>query len=105
MKAILLAHEFGDNIFTRSTISDFFKKLKSLKTKEITLDFKGIEFISRSCADEYFKQKKASSKKIVEVNMLEKICNMFENVKNQYEDAGIEVSFQICPNQGGLIPA
>ncbi len=103
--SISLAHEFGDNIFTRSTISNFFKKLNSLKNKEITLDFKGIKFISRSCADEYLKQKKESPKKIIEVSMSEDICNMFKNVKNQYENTGIEISFEICPDQGGLILA
>ncbi len=92
---ILLTHEFGNNIFTRSSISDFFRKLNSLKNKEIILDFDKVEFISRSCADEYLKQKKLSTKKIVEANMSNEVYNMFKNVYIQYENVGLEVPFKV----------
>ncbi len=97
-KKILLSERFGDNIFTRNTISAFFKSIKKLKEKEIEIDFSNVKFISRSCADEYIKQKEASKKKIVEVNMAKNICSMFDAVKNQYEKAGLDISFEICNN-------
>lgn len=103
---ILLISEFGSNIFTRSSISNFFMKINSMKSKEIVLDFKDVEFISRSCADEYLKQKKTSKKKIVEANMSREVYLMFRNVKTQYEKAGITISFNINNTKNkNIIPA
>jgi hypothetical protein len=95
-KKILLISEFGDNIFTRSSMSDFFENINFLKDKKITLDFKGIKFISRSCADEYLKQKKFSKKEIVEVNMSKEVCSMFKNVDTQYKNAGLSIVSTSC---------
>ena len=102
---ILLVSDFGNNIFTRSSISGFFDKLNSLKSNDIKLDFKGVEFISRSCADEYLKKKRTSLKKIVEVNMSEDVCEMFRNVEIQYKNAGIEFSFSVCSSKDGIVYA
>jgi hypothetical protein len=103
-KKILLSERFGDNIFTRNTISAFFDEVNKMKEAEIEFDFSNVKFISRSCADEYLKRKQNSKKKLIEVNMPKEICLMFNAVKNQYEKAGITISFDIC-NTRGLIPA
>jgi len=95
-KTILLSQEFGNNIFTRNTISSFFEKINHTKEAEITLDFKDIEFISRSCADEYLKQKEDSEKQVIERNMSNEVCSMFNAVKNQYDKKGISISFIDC---------
>ena len=95
-KKFLLSQEFGNNIFTRKTISAFFEKINSQKEAEIVLDFKGVDFISRSCADEYLKQKEESNKKVIERNMSKEVCSMFNAVQNQYEKKGIAISFVDC---------
>ena len=97
-RKILLSQDFGSNIFTRRTISAFFEKVNLQKEKEIVFDFKGIEFISRSCADEYLKQKEESNKKIVEANMSQEVCSMFNAVQSQYEKKGFGISFVSCNN-------
>lgn len=102
-KKILLSQEFGTNIFTRNTISAFFEKLIDSKETEITLDFKDVNFISRSCADEYLKQKEKTQKKILEVNMSKEILSMFKAVKNQYEKSGFTISFSSEKNPRNLI--
>jgi anti-anti-sigma regulatory factor len=94
-----------ENIFTRNTISSFFERINNEKEKEIVLDFKGVKFISRSCADEYLKQKENVKKKIIEVNMSQEVCLMFNAVKKQYKKAGFTISFDICSNPGKSIPA
>lgn len=100
---ISLSEKFGDNIFTRKTISSFFKFLNKSKNDEVTLDFSGVNFISRSCADEYLKQKEKTKKKIIEANMSEDVCKMFSVVKKQYENAGYTISFNICNSENNLI--
>jgi len=105
MKKVLLSEEFGSNIFTRSTISSFFEKINKSKDKEIVLDFSSIDFISRSCADEYIKRKQDSKKKIVEANMSKEVCSMFNAVQNQYKKAGLSLSFNICSLGKRPIPA
>ena len=95
-KKILLSQELGNNILTRKTISAFFERINSQKEAEIVLDFKGVDFISRSCADEYLKQKEESNKKIIERNMSKEVYSMFKAVRNQYEKHGLDVSFINC---------
>ncbi len=102
---ILLSQKFGDNIFTRNTISSFFERINDMKEKEIVLNFKGVKFISRSCADEYLKQKEKVKKKIMEVNMSQEVCSMFNAVRNQYKKAGFTISFDVCSNPRKLVPA
>jgi len=104
-RKILLSQEFGNNIFTRKTISAFFEKINSQKEAEIVLDFKGVDFISRSCADEYLKQKEESNKKIIERNLSKEVCSMFTAVQNQYEKGGVKISFVSCSNPGQEIAA
>ena len=95
-RTILLSQDFSSNIFTRNTISAFFEEVNKMKEAEIILDFKGVEFISRSCADEYLKQKEKSDKAIIEKNMSNEVCSMFNAVKNQYDKKGISISFIDC---------
>ena len=103
MRSVLLAKEFGNNIFTRSSMSDFFKKLNKLKEKDMTLDFKSVEFISRSCADEYIKQKSKSKKKIVEANMSKEVYFMFDVVRKQYAKEKEQVIFTISKAERNLV--
>jgi hypothetical protein len=100
-KRILLIKEFGNNIFTRNTISSFIDKVEKSKENELVLDFKEIDFISRSCADEYIKRKKESKKIFIEANMSKDVCSMFKLVENQYKDAG--VSFIVISDRCDLV--
>ena len=105
MIRLKLSEVFGNNIFTRRTISNFFEELNKRHDKEMELDFSGIDFISRSCVDEYIKQKEKTKKKLVEVNISKDVCSMFNVVKNQYKDAGVAISFNICVNPKKLVSA
>lgn len=106
MAKIKLSEVFGNNIFTRRTISNLFSELNKIQDKIVEIDFSDVEFISRSCADEYIKQKKVTKKQIVEVNLSNNICSMFNVVKNQYEKAGFALSFDVCkPSHKKFIPA
>jgi len=90
-KRISLFEVFGNNIITRNSIFDFFTDLEDLKENKIVLDFKDITFISRSCADEYLKQRKISNKAIVEENRSEDVCKMFALIDRQYKKAGLKL--------------
>ena len=92
-RKFLLSQEFGNNIFTRKTISAFFEEINSQEEAKVILDFKSVKFISRSCADEYLKQKEKSNKKIVEKNLSHEVRSMFNAVHNQYEKKGFSISF------------
>jgi len=89
---LLLSEHFGNKIFTRNIISNFFHELSKLKEDLIVFDFKDIDFISRSCADEYLKLKEKFPKKLVEENMSNAVCSMFKLVEMQHESSGITYS-------------
>lgn len=83
MEKIFLYKEFGENILTRNSMNYFFKKINVFKGKDIIIDFKNIDFISRSCAAEYIKQREETSKNLIEKNMSKEVRSMFELVINQ----------------------
>jgi len=85
-KVLSLNEEFGNNIFTRSKISSFFDKINRLKEDKISIDFSDIEFISRSCVDEYLKLKNKSNKTLIERKMSNEISSMFSLVENQQKN-------------------
>ena len=89
---LLLSEYFGNKIFTRNTISDFFAELSNREEDSFVFDFKSIDFISRSCADEYLKLKEKFSKKLIEENMSDAVCSMFKLVETQHKNSGITYS-------------
>ncbi len=97
-KEIILSDNFGKNIFTRSSIIHFFKVINSLNEKRLILNFAKVDFISRSCADEYLKQKERANKQIIERNISLEVSAMFKNVKNQYKNEGLKISFETSPS-------
>lgn len=82
-KKFLLLDYFNKIIVTRNAVAEFFSLLSQIKEKEIVLDFKEIEFMSRSCADEYIKRKLSLHKQIIEINLSHNILAMFLLVVKQ----------------------
>lgn len=89
-------HE-STNVLTRKTISDLFSKINKFKDNKIVIDFKDIKFISRSCADEYVKQKNMSKKKITELNQSKDIKKMFSIVTKTQEHIEPDIRFENIP--------
>jgi|APSaa5957512622_1039677.scaffolds.fasta_scaffold02970_3 hypothetical protein len=104
-KIISLFEIFGNNIITRNSIASFFEEINFLEKDKIVLDFNNVAFISRSCADEYLKQRKKSKKKVVEANMSKNVCDMFSLVNRQYEKEGSSILIQVLPecNSNSLV--
>ena len=67
-------------------VSFFNEKICSLKEDEIVIDFKDIEFISRSSAAEYLKLREECNKNLVEKNMPNEVKSMFNIVENQFRN-------------------
>lgn len=82
MKKISLKKAISSHLFLRQTAVNFFKEMNKLKDDKITIDFKGVEFMSRSFAHEYLQQKTKSKKDIKEMNMPSDIKKMFTYVEN-----------------------
>ena len=101
-RRILLTNELGNNIFTRNTISSLINQIEKSKEEKIVFDFKGVRFISRSCADEYIKRKKESNKEFIEENLSNEVRAMFKLVQAQYRSLGISFSTN---SNCSLIPA
>lgn len=82
MKKISLKKAISSHLFLRQTAVNFFKEMNKLKDEKITIDFKGIEFMSRSFAHEYLRQKTKSKKDINEISVPSDIKKMFTYVEN-----------------------
>ena len=97
-KKISLSEYFGKNIFIRNSLSSFFDQINKASNQEIVLNFKNIDFISRSCADEYLKQKAKTGKKITEIDVSTEISSMLEIVEKQYKKTNFEVIYEKTPS-------
>jgi hypothetical protein len=86
MARINLHEDVGNNLITRNVIEKVFSKVNHTKDDSIIMDFKGVEFVSRSSADEYLRQKELSAKKISEENLSVNVKKMLEFVQNSREE-------------------
>ena len=73
----------GKFIVTRNSIIDLFSEINNLQEDSIILDFKNVDFISRSAADEYIRNKIILMKSIKEINIDVNIMAMFYLVIEQ----------------------
>jgi len=82
MKVIKVFKEIGNYVVTRDSVKELFRKVTDLVEDEIYFDFGNVQFISRSCADEYLKHKEISKKDIKEVNVLADVKEMLRVVRS-----------------------
>ncbi len=87
MVLIIKLYEFFNSniIITRRIMAYFFDYLSKQYEEEIVLDFSNIDFISRSCADEYIKRRLNSKKKIKEINMNIEVLSIFKLANKQFQ--------------------
>ena len=96
MKSINLNQKIGvSSIVTRSSLQNVFNSLENVKDDVLVFDFKDINFISRSAADEYLKFKNNSQKKIIQKNCSESIKIMLKIV----EDSEPKISYKISTDK------
>ncbi|MEO6882416.1 MAG: hypothetical protein ABI199_00175 [Bacteroidia bacterium] len=54
---INVANEFGNTLHSREAALNLFSLLSEMSSKEIEFDFSKVEYISRSFADQFYKEK------------------------------------------------
>jgi hypothetical protein len=85
VQRIFLSDFFHNQIVTRQAMTEFFDYVSRTPEKVITLDFSKINFISRSCADEYIKRKLNSKKTIYEEKISQEVKRMFDIASLQFK--------------------
>lgn len=81
MKADNIIHvsaRIATNLVTRNAADELIDFVKAMPSKKVTLDFKNVEFASRSFAHEYSLKKKKSNKIFIEKNMVVAVKKMFK---------------------------
>ena len=58
VKVIKIAKELGENVVLRIKLR---KYLESINEPQVILDFSNVEFVSRSCMDEYLRFKRENN--------------------------------------------
>ena len=79
---INLEKKFARKLGMRTTAIKLFNDLEN--EIEVKLDFKNVEFMSRSFAQEYVYQKDHANVKIIEINMSDFIKELLEVVQEDY---------------------
>lgn len=79
---ILIDQVIDRNLGLRLSATDLFDELNNTPEKNIIINFHNVEFISRSFAHEYVKQKMKTNKNIIEKDVPEDVGQMLTIVKS-----------------------
>ncbi|SDA67691.1 hypothetical protein [Methanobrevibacter millerae] len=79
MVLIKLKEEFGVDLGSRSYAVKLFENLKNSSSKT-TIDFEGIEFVSRSFSQEYLNSRLMADFEMEEINVPDAVRKMFNVV-------------------------
>ena len=89
----------GIALSTRPLADEFFRKIKKYKEDELTIDFKNVEFMSRSFADQYIRLKSEDNYKIKEINKNEEVKEILEFVEtvrsSKKREKIIEIKYKV----------
>lgn len=80
---INIAEKISPHLALRDMADAFFNWLEKLPCESATLDFNGVQSISRSFAHQYIQRKAKSNKVIKEINMPSNVSKMLDIVENQ----------------------
>ncbi len=76
----------GELLTFRDYVDDLFEEINRLDANVIELDFEGVEFMSRSFAQEYLMRKSRSEKDIHEKNKCSSIQKMLDVVERSFKN-------------------
>jgi anti-anti-sigma regulatory factor len=83
MPETIRLHELSKAWAIRQNALQVFERIEKSKNKEFIVDFKDVEAINRSFAQEYLNRKEIlKSKKITEMNMSKSVKTIFEIVES-----------------------
>lgn len=80
-KTIKIRESIAEMLSTRQTIIQLFKDISSYSEHKIILDFKKVEFISRSASDQLYKELQKTSKQIELINTTINVEKMMKIVE------------------------
>ncbi len=96
--SLRVGEDIGSFLMFRRTVAPLFRKISKLRTSRLVLDFSGVEFMSRSFADEYLSAKKVSRKRIEERNVPPEVRRMLQLVsRRSTESSSHEFSSASAP--------
>jgi hypothetical protein len=75
--------ELGNLLMLRSTVAPLFRTINQSAAARVIVDFSGVDFMSRSFADEYLAEKAASKKRIQERKVPTEVRRMMEMVSSR----------------------
>jgi non-ribosomal peptide synthetase component E (peptide arylation enzyme) len=74
---IHVSERIATNLVTRNTADELIDFVRAIPGKEVIIDFKNVEFASRSFAHEYSVKKRKVHKILIEKNMSSAVKKMF----------------------------
>jgi hypothetical protein len=84
---VAIRKDVGDLLMLRSSVAPLFRKIAKLTSSRVIFDFSGVEFMSRSFADEYLAEKARCNKQIEERHVPDEAKLMMELVSRQVRKA------------------
>ena len=75
---VVVSDMLSRNLALRDSASYLFDEIEDINNRHVTVDFKGVETITRSFAHEYITRKSNTSKDVTEINVPIDVEKMFE---------------------------
>lgn len=73
---IILSEQIDSDLGSRNKIEDLYQNI-SEDVSKVVMNFKGVEFMGRSFAQEYLNQKNKATFEVIEINMPDEVQEMF----------------------------
>ncbi len=80
---VSVKEDLGSLLMLRSSVPPLFRRISRMAATRVVVDFSGVEFMSRSFADEYLEAKRSSKKSIDERNVSDEVARMLNFVTSQ----------------------
>ena len=74
---IILSEKIDSDLGSRNKIEELYQNIDDNVSK-VVMNFKGVEFMGRSFAQEYLNQKNKASFEVIEINMPKDVEEMFK---------------------------
>lgn len=95
VRTIDIAESISKKLRFRDAACTFFKStLENSESDNFRIDFRNIQFMSRSFAHEYLNRKEVTKKNIKEVNMPKNVKRMFQVVRDSDENSKLKLEIQ-----------
>ena len=85
VETVVIKDKINSSLEMNSAAVEFLEEVDKIDDSDVSIDFSGVVFVSRSFAQSYFTKKNKLNKNIDEVNISEGVKPLMDMIKKKFE--------------------